>query len=197
EAAADGETEVSVLLPRRVYTQAWHRLLHDRTADQIAEGVGQLPHANVTFVPYHLGTARQKKQRAALVAVRRARGRLHRDGAPPQLKDKTGAPVAGDLTVPGTTPIGQVQWRQRARVGGRVRSIRVQPWAGVPSLECTMVDSTGRLVLVFLGRRQVAGVEPGARLIAEGTVGEHSGRLAILNPDYELIPEPEHQPPGH
>jgi hypothetical protein len=62
-----------------------------------------------------------------------------------------------------------------------------------------MVDKTGRLVLVFLGRRHVAGVEPGARLIAEGTVGEHGGRLAILNPDYELIPEPELDlpPSGH
>jgi hypothetical protein len=30
-------------------------LLHDRTADAIADAVGRLEHANVTFVPYHLG----------------------------------------------------------------------------------------------------------------------------------------------
>lgn len=51
----DGQTEVTVLIPRREYTRVWHRLLHDRTADAIAKAVGQLPHANVTFVPYHLG----------------------------------------------------------------------------------------------------------------------------------------------
>jgi amino acid transporter len=51
----DGNTEVSVLIPRREYRRFWHRLLHDRTADSIARAVGQLPHANVTFVPYHLG----------------------------------------------------------------------------------------------------------------------------------------------
>jgi hypothetical protein len=51
----DGQTEVTVLVPRREYTRFWHRLLHDRTADAIARAVGQLPHANVTFVPYHLG----------------------------------------------------------------------------------------------------------------------------------------------
>jgi amino acid transporter len=51
----DGSTEVTVLVPRREYTRFWHRLLHDRTADAIARAVGQLPHANVTFVPYHLG----------------------------------------------------------------------------------------------------------------------------------------------
>ena len=54
ELAADGETEVSVLIPRREYRSAWHRLLHDRTADSIAKGLGDVAHANVTFVPYHL-----------------------------------------------------------------------------------------------------------------------------------------------
>jgi amino acid transporter len=50
-----GDTEVSVLLPRRSYRRAWHRLLHDRTADAIASAISDLAHANVTFVPYHLG----------------------------------------------------------------------------------------------------------------------------------------------
>jgi amino acid transporter len=54
EAAADGQTEVSVLIPRREYRSAWHRLLHDRTADAIAKALADVPHANVTFVPYHL-----------------------------------------------------------------------------------------------------------------------------------------------
>jgi hypothetical protein len=53
--ALDGQTEVTVLVPRREYRRFWHRLLHDRTADAIASAVSRLPHANVTFVPYHLG----------------------------------------------------------------------------------------------------------------------------------------------
>ncbi|MEA2971734.1 MAG: hypothetical protein QOG82_192 [Actinomycetota bacterium] len=55
EALAGGDTEVSVLLPRRCYRRLWHRLLHDRTADRLAGALAGLPHANVTFVPYHLG----------------------------------------------------------------------------------------------------------------------------------------------
>jgi amino acid transporter len=55
EAAADGNTEVSVLIPRREYTRFWHRFLHDHTADAIAKTLSNVPHANVTFVPYHLG----------------------------------------------------------------------------------------------------------------------------------------------
>ena len=54
EAAADGQTEVTILIPRREYRSGWHRLLHDRTADGIAKAIADVPHANVTFVPYHL-----------------------------------------------------------------------------------------------------------------------------------------------
>ncbi len=54
EEVADGRTEVTVLLPRREYQEFWHRFLHDRTSDSIARALGVLPHANVTFVPYHL-----------------------------------------------------------------------------------------------------------------------------------------------
>jgi amino acid transporter len=53
----DGQTEVSVLLPHRLYRRFWHRLLHDNTGDEIAGVVSQLPHANVTMVPYHLGSS--------------------------------------------------------------------------------------------------------------------------------------------
>ncbi len=85
--------------------------------------------------------------------------------------------------------IGETRWRERARVSGRVRSVRVQPLSGVATLECTLRDSTGGITLVFLGRREVAGIRPGVRLTAEGMVGDHKGRLAILNPIYELDPQ--------
>ena len=85
------------------------------------------------------------------------------------------------------TPIGSVRWRQQAHVKGRIRSMRVQPWANVASLECVIVDETGGLVIVFLGRRQVPGVELGRELTAAGIVGETRGYLAMLNPQVELL----------
>jgi hypothetical protein len=99
-------------------------------------------------------------------------------------------PEAADPTA-GAIPISEVQWRQRAKVAGRVRSIEVQPWAGVPTLKATLVDDTGGLSVVFLGRREVAGVGPGTRMVAEGMVGDHGGRLAMLNPDYVLLAPPQ------
>ncbi len=52
---SDGNTELTVLLPSRVHKRFWHRLLHDRTADEIARAAANLPHVNVTMVPFHLG----------------------------------------------------------------------------------------------------------------------------------------------
>ena len=54
ETVADGQTELTILLPRRGFAAGWHRLLHDATADEIAAAVGQLAHVNATVVPYQL-----------------------------------------------------------------------------------------------------------------------------------------------
>lgn len=88
---------------------------------------------------------------------------------------------------PNVIPIAEATWRRRARVAGRVRSVRVQPWGGVPTLECSLYDESGGLVVVFLGRRSVSGIGPGRRMVVEGMVGAHHGLLAVLNPDYELL----------
>ena len=53
-------------------------------------------------------------------------------------------------------------------------------------LECTLVDETGGISLVFLGRRSIAGLDLGATLTAEGMVIDQRGRLAIINPLYQL-----------
>jgi len=47
-------------------------------------------------------------------------------------------------------PISDVRWRGLVRVEGRIRSMRVRPWAGeVRTLECTVVDDTGGIEIVF------------------------------------------------
>lgn len=85
--------------------------------------------------------------------------------------------------------IADVRWRGIVRVEGRIRSMRVRPWAGeARTLECTVVDDTGGIELVFLGRSSINGLRLGTRLGAEGRLGAHHGRLAILNPRYELRP---------
>ena len=47
---------VTAVLPRRTYSPLFGRLLHDRTADQIAGVVSQIPHAAATIVPFDVRT---------------------------------------------------------------------------------------------------------------------------------------------
>ena len=55
-----------------------------------------------------------------------------------------------------------------------------------PTLEVEIWDETGGVTLQFLGRREIAGLEVGSLLQAEGMVGEQEGSLTILNPSYEI-----------
>ncbi|HEV3449945.1 MAG TPA: amino acid permease [Acidimicrobiia bacterium] len=179
EVVADGETEATVLLPRRDYNRFWHRWLHDRTADTMAAVISELPHANVTIVPFHLG------QNRVTPSPHHRRPRIPRRRPTAPVEAERPKP---ELQVEGAVPIDTVRERQRVRIAGRVHALRVQPWAGQPTLECTITDGTGRITVVFLGRRHIAGIEPGARVVIDGIVGTRSGQLIILNPDYRLLP---------
>ena len=59
---------------------------------------------------------------------------------------------------------------------------------GTPVAE--LYDGTGSLSLIWLGRRQIAGVEPGRRMRVEGLVTQSEGRPVLFNPRYELVPLP-------
>ena len=91
--------------------------------------------------------------------------------------------------VPGVTPIGEAQPRQEITVAGEISSVRLVPRAGTPSLEVTVKDGTGSLLIVWTGRRTIPGVVPGKRLVLSGR-GSAQGagsRLTVLNPRYELL----------
>jgi RecG-like helicase len=83
--------------------------------------------------------------------------------------------------------IESLQWREPAEVEGRVRSVCIQPRAGVATLEATLWDDTGGVTVVWLGRRHVNGIRPGATIRVSGVLGDHHGKLAFLNPTTELV----------
>ena len=97
----------------------------------------------------------------------------------------------------GSEGISEVVWRQRAKVAGRIRSVRVQRGPGASNLECTISDGSGSLLLIFQGRPTIPGIETGARLVVEGMVGSWEDQLAMLNPDYEIVAGSSHDSPGH
>jgi hypothetical protein len=194
---AGGDTEVTFLLPRRTYPPVIGRLLHDRTADAIADAVSKLPHIAAMIVPFDVVEA-IAEHKAATNAAKHGEAPPERRRAPgprratrTMLLDATGAhdePTGPVVHGSGPVPIGSVHWRDRAVVEGRVRSVSVSPVAGSPALECELCDDTGGITLVFYGRRQIAGIEPGTKMRAEGMVGEMQGFLGMANPTYVLLP---------
>ncbi len=197
ETVADRKTELTILLPRRIFSSAWQRVLHDNTAETIATAVGHLEHVNATVVPYQLDGGWWSNRREWRRKPDGTKALTHGQRAADKAADRDRAARAlshrqafGERAR-GTVPIGDVEWRQRVRVAGRVRSVRVQPRAGTSNLECLLADDSGTLLLVFQGRRRIPGIQPGARLVVEGMVGDWARRQAILNPDYELIAGPE------
>ncbi|HET9075406.1 MAG TPA: amino acid permease [Acidimicrobiales bacterium] len=183
EAVADGRTEVTVLMPRRAYGFGLGRILHSSTGERIATAIGQLDHVNATIVPFD---------------VRGELRELRTPGAPakPPVRDGEKAEEKFDeeilAGVRGATPIGDLKPRQAAKVAGRVKSVTVQPWGDTASLRVELTDDHSNLTVAFHGRRQIAGLTPGRRIVVEGTVAESRGRLAMINPHYEFLASPDH-----
>jgi hypothetical protein len=196
----ESDSEVTILLPRRSF-HATSRLLHDRTADAIAGAVSKLPHVAAMIVPFDVAKTIEE-----LEAHERERGRAPRTDAVASgigTADPRTRPIRATkkmllecepgngaaLGEPGSPiPINAVRWRNRATLEGRVRSVYVGPVSGSPALEAELYDETGGITLVFLGRRNIPGIEPGARMRVEGMVGEMEGYLAMSNPSYVLLP---------
>ena len=178
---ADGETEVSILLPRRSYGRAWRRILHDQTADRIVDIVSQLSHVNATIVPFLVAPGIEERRPLSLPARRQQ----SRPGASVRPQSE---PTAYAHDAAASPRSRSSSGASRARVAGRVKTLRVQPWGDVPTLECVLADGSGEAItLVFLGRRSIPGVRTGTQLLAEAMVGKHQGKLAMINPVYELL----------
>ena len=187
-ATADGNHELTLLLPRRSYSRVLGKILHDQTAEQIASPISQLPRVVATIIPFdvvklldggslEIHTEDEADPKVAATNVAEPSKRM----VPPANLE----PVSHYSEK--VIKIGEVIWRKRAHVQGRVTAIRTSPTSQAPMLEVEMWDETGGITLQFLGRRSLAGLDVGSQLRAEGMVGEGDGLLTILNPNYELL----------
>ena len=90
----------------------------------------------------------------------------------------------------GCTAVSDLENRRRAQVSGVLRSVTLRPRQTVPALEAELYDGSGSLHVVWLGRRTIAGIQPGCRTRLEGLVCIQDGRRTMYNPRYELAPRP-------
>jgi RecG-like helicase len=84
-------------------------------------------------------------------------------------------------------PVSKCRERSQVTVRGTVRSLTLRPRAGTPTLEVELYDGSGTVTLIWLGRREIAGIAPGRQLRATGRITSDGSRRVIFNPRYELV----------
>ena len=183
------DVELTLLLPRRAYSRFLGRILHDQTAEAIARPISQLPRVVATIVPYDVDrilsgrstttTERSDIEPSEIVSTPERPLRAQSEF----LSDKTRASHFSAEIM----PIGKISWRNRAHIQGRVSALKSSPSSNAPRIDVEVWDESGGVTLQFLGRREIAGLEVGSVLRAEGMVGEREGALTILNPSYEIL----------
>ena len=84
--------------------------------------------------------------------------------------------------------IADVADRSPVRLRGTLKTVTLRPRGGVPALEAELFDGSDSIVLVWLGRREIAAITPGRAIEVEGRIGQHGGDRIIYNPRYQLLP---------
>jgi len=116
---------------------------------------------------------------------RRALARLGADPGQLQAEELQAA-----IPAAGATPIADCPDREPVCLVGTLRTVTFRPRAGVPALEAELWDGTGAVTVVWLGRREIPGIDPGRKLKLRGRITTLQGRRAVYNPIYELQARP-------
>jgi len=169
------------------------RVLHDRTAEAIAEPISRINNVVATIIPVDVNGIIHSPD----PIVQGVTDHVHENGVQPHVQQQLhrveqleiDRPII-DIPIshfePNLCKIGEVIWRKRAHILGQVTSVFASGSKQSPNLSVEVWDETGGITLEFLGRRHLAGVKVGSIMKAEGMVGEKEGHLIILNPTYEL-----------
>lgn len=85
------------------------------------------------------------------------------------------------------TTVKEARPRSEARISGRVVAVRIESLDAPPQFGMQIDDGTGRIDAIFMGRRNVPGIEPGAHVAIEGVVCASQALPRMFNPRYELL----------
>ena len=84
--------------------------------------------------------------------------------------------------------ISECSDRRPVRLRGTLKTVTLRPRGGVPALEAELFDGSDSLMLVWLGRREIAAISPGRSVEVRGRIGRHGGDRVMYNPRYTLLP---------
>lgn len=183
-------TNVTVLLPRRTFGRLLGRLLHDRTADKIAQAVSLVPDAAATIVPYDVESRIKEaypdtfEQRIAQ-EFEKFEMWVSRDE-----DQKVDAYEHPDRPATVIMLAGLISG-QRATVEGRVNEVQDVTDRGRTLRKVLVGDSSGEMTLTFRAGRGGADIQPGQLLRITGKArqsGNHS--ISMVDPMYHIIEDP-------
>lgn len=72
---------------------------------------------------------------------------------------------------------------------GELRSVQTCSKAAKSGVKAEFFDGSDTVLLKWLGRNRIPGIEPGRKLTVRGRLAEHDGGKVIYNPYYELYGE--------
>lgn len=96
--------------------------------------------------------------------------------------------LAQDAVAAGCQQIERARVRERVHLRGTVQAITLSPEIDKGGLDVELDDGTGRITLVWMGRRLIPGIEVGRKIDVWGTLTISAGRRVIFNPAYQLGP---------
>lgn len=77
--------------------------------------------------------------------------------------------------------------RRPVRLRGTIETLTVQPRETANWLEARLVDGTGTVTLIWMGRHEIPGIEVGRQMAVEGRLSIVDGERRIYNPYYTLF----------
>jgi amino acid transporter len=174
---------VTVYIPEYVLGHWWEQTLHNQSALRLKARLLLERGVVVASVPYQLASASRAAATADPLAGPRllaSREALHAA----ELREE----VSHLPCEPGGEPvaISDSKHRERVDVAGTLRAVTLRPRGSTPSMEAELWDGTGRVLLVWLGRRDIPGIQPGRKIVVHGRLTSVKGERAIYNPAYEL-----------
>ncbi len=173
---------VTVYIPEYVLGHWWEQILHNQSALRLKARLLLLPGVVVASVPYQLESAK------SIPAVPQPKGL---GLALPSNERMQAKELQEHVATVRATPIAATADREVAVVTGTLRAVTARPRGSSLSLQADLWDGSGSVTLVWLGRREIPGIEPGRKMVVKGRIATIHGAQTIFNPDYELRPPGE------
>ena len=183
-------TNVTVLLPRRIYAPVLGRLLHDRTADKISRAVSRIPDAAATIVPYDV-QSRIREAFPDIVEMRIARQVEKVETRVLRSENQTVEDYEHPERPAAVIPVNSVIPGRRATVEGRVSQVEDITKNQKTFRWILVGDESGEIRVTFRPG-QGDDIQPGQVLRVTGKANQSGNReISMLDPTYKVIEVPQ------